>query len=193
MKRGSIATSTKGSHGHTEVRTPRQAFSIGVLHGLAGTGAIVLLLIAALPSQVEAMAAMAVFAPMSIVSMAACTAAFAWVLTRPGDRAPLPQPSDSAPGRVRRPIRPLVRRADLSQPREPRCRDRNLAVGDAAVVGRQRNRHQRPEPCLVEALPRTFEQQPVLEHAAGEDDRVEPALATGALSSLRAPRRQAPR
>ena len=65
------------------MRTPRQAFSIGVLHGLAGTGAIVLLLIAALPSQVEAMAAMAVFAPMSIVSMAACTAAFAWVLTRP--------------------------------------------------------------------------------------------------------------
>jgi ABC-type nickel/cobalt efflux system permease component RcnA len=73
----------QGEHGHTEVRTPRQAFSIGVLHGLAGTGAIVLLLIAALPSQVEAMAAMAVFAPMSIVSMAACTAAFVWVLTRP--------------------------------------------------------------------------------------------------------------
>ena len=41
------------------------------------------LLIAALPSQLEAAAAMAVFAPMSIVSMAACTAAFAWVLTRP--------------------------------------------------------------------------------------------------------------
>ena len=73
----------KGEHGHKEVRTPRQAFSIGVLHGLAGTGAIVLLLIAALPTQVEAVAAMAVFAPMSIVSMAACTAAFAWVLTRP--------------------------------------------------------------------------------------------------------------
>jgi ABC-type nickel/cobalt efflux system permease component RcnA len=72
-----------GEHGHTDVRTPKQAFSIGVLHGLAGTGAIVLLLIAALPSQMEAIAAMAVFAPMSIVSMAACTAAFAWVLTRP--------------------------------------------------------------------------------------------------------------
>jgi hypothetical protein len=43
----------------------------------------VVLLIAALPSQLEAAAAMAVFAPMSIVSMAACTAAFAWVLTRP--------------------------------------------------------------------------------------------------------------
>jgi len=73
----------KGEHRHTDVRSPRQAFSIGVLHGLAGTGAIVLLLIAALPTRVEALAAMAVFAPMSIASMAACTAAFAWVLTRP--------------------------------------------------------------------------------------------------------------
>lgn len=73
----------KGDHAHAETRTPRQAFSIGVLHGLAGTGAIVLLLIAALPSQVEAVAAMAIFAPMSIASMAAFTAAFAWVLTRP--------------------------------------------------------------------------------------------------------------
>jgi high-affinity nickel permease len=72
-----------GRHGHTQVRSPRQAFSIGVLHGLAGTGAIVVLLIAALPTQVEAIAAMAVFAPMSIASMAACTATFAWVLTRP--------------------------------------------------------------------------------------------------------------
>ena len=65
------------------MRTPAQAYGIGVLHGLAGTGAVVVLLIAALPSQLEAAAAMAVFAPMSIVSMAACTAAFAWVLTRP--------------------------------------------------------------------------------------------------------------
>ena len=70
-------------HGHAQVRSPKQAFSIGVLHGLAGTGAIVVLLIAALPSRLEAVAAMAVFAPMSIISMAACTAAFAWVLTRP--------------------------------------------------------------------------------------------------------------
>jgi high-affinity nickel permease len=70
-------------HAHVKVRSPAQALSIGLLHGLAGTGAIVLLLIAALPSRLEAAAALAVFAPMSIVSMAACTAAFAWVLTRP--------------------------------------------------------------------------------------------------------------
>ncbi len=65
------------------MRTPQQAFGIGVLHGLAGTGAVVVLLIAALPSQLEAAAALAVFAPMSIVSMAALTGAFAWILTRP--------------------------------------------------------------------------------------------------------------
>jgi high-affinity nickel permease len=70
-------------HKHVKVRTPAQALSIGLLHGLAGTGAIVVLLIAALPSRLEAAAALAVFAPMSIVSMAALTATFAWVLTRP--------------------------------------------------------------------------------------------------------------
>lgn len=70
-------------HRHRNVRTPRQALSIGLLHGLAGTGAVALLLIAALPGKVEAAAALAVFAPMSAVSMTLCTAAFAWVLTRP--------------------------------------------------------------------------------------------------------------
>jgi ABC-type nickel/cobalt efflux system permease component RcnA len=70
-------------HRHVKVRTPAQALSIGLLHGLAGTGAVVLLLIAALPSRLEAGLALAAFAPMSIASMAALTAAFAWVLTRP--------------------------------------------------------------------------------------------------------------
>jgi len=71
------------AHRHVKRRTPAQAVSIGLLHGLAGTGAVVLLLIAALPSRLEAGLALALFAPMSIVSMAALTAAFAWVLTRP--------------------------------------------------------------------------------------------------------------
>jgi high-affinity nickel permease len=71
------------SHPHRHVRTPQQAFAIGTLHGLAGTGAVVLLLIAALPTQVEAAAALALFAPMSIFSMVAATSFFAWVLTRP--------------------------------------------------------------------------------------------------------------
>jgi hypothetical protein len=66
-----------------KLRTRRQALGIGMLHGLAGTGAVVVLLIAALPGRAEAAAALAVFAPMSVVSMAACTSAFAWALTRP--------------------------------------------------------------------------------------------------------------
>ena len=70
-------------HGHVKVRSRGQAASIGLLHGLAGTGAVVLLLIAALPTRLEAALALGLFAPMSIVSMALCTAAFAWVLTRP--------------------------------------------------------------------------------------------------------------
>jgi hypothetical protein len=71
------------AHGHRDPRTPRQAFALGTLHGLAGTGAVVLLLVAALPDRLQAAAALAVFAPMSVVSMAACTGAFAWILTRP--------------------------------------------------------------------------------------------------------------
>jgi hypothetical protein len=71
-----------GEHPHHTVRGPRQAFGIGVLHGLAGTGAVTVLLIAALPGKLEAAAALAVFAPMSVLSMALCTSAFAWVLTR---------------------------------------------------------------------------------------------------------------
>lgn len=70
-------------HRHRSLRTPRQAAVIGALHGLAGTGAVVVLLVAALPDRLEAAAALAVFAPMTMVSMAACTSAFAWVLTRP--------------------------------------------------------------------------------------------------------------
>jgi hypothetical protein len=70
------------AHAHRSVRSPHQALGMGVLHGLAGTGAVALLLIAALPGKLEAAAALAVFAPMSAVSMTLCTTAFAWLLTR---------------------------------------------------------------------------------------------------------------
>jgi hypothetical protein len=71
-------------HAHDDrLRTPRQALAIGALHGLAGTGAVVLLLIAAIPDPVAASAALAAFAPLSAVSMAVCTSGFAWTLTRP--------------------------------------------------------------------------------------------------------------
>ena len=73
----------RAEHDQRPLRTPREAFGIGLLHGLAGTGAVVLLLIAALPNPLEASAALAVFAPMSVASMALCTSGFAWTLSRP--------------------------------------------------------------------------------------------------------------
>jgi hypothetical protein len=71
-----------GEHPHVHIRRPAQAFAIGVLHGFAGTGAVVVLLIAALPTRLEAAAALALFAPMTLVSMATLTGTFAWLLTR---------------------------------------------------------------------------------------------------------------
>lgn len=64
-------------------RSPAQAAGIGVLHGLGGTGAVVLLFAVSLHSAPEAALALAVFAPMSVASMALCTGAFGWALTRP--------------------------------------------------------------------------------------------------------------
>ena len=71
------------SHEQHRLRSPRQAAAIGALHGLAGTGAVVLLLIAAIPDPIAACAALAAFAPLSAASMALCTSGFAWTLTRP--------------------------------------------------------------------------------------------------------------
>jgi ABC-type nickel/cobalt efflux system permease component RcnA len=82
-RRRHLRRGANDGHRHVRVRSRGQATTIGLLHGLAGTGAVVVLLIAALPTQFEAALALAVFAPMSVVSMAACTAAFAWILTRP--------------------------------------------------------------------------------------------------------------
>jgi Cytochrome C biogenesis protein transmembrane region len=70
-------------HRHERARTPSQAFGIGLLHGLAGSGAVAVLLLTALPGTLEAAAALTIFAPATLMSMAAFTAAFAWVLTRP--------------------------------------------------------------------------------------------------------------
>ena len=82
-RRRHLRRGSGGSHQHVKVRSRGQAAAIGLLHGLAGTGAVVVLLLAALPTKLEAGLSLAVFAPMSVASMAACTTAFAWVLTRP--------------------------------------------------------------------------------------------------------------
>jgi ABC-type nickel/cobalt efflux system permease component RcnA len=77
-----LRTGGRGEHRHVALRTPRQAFAIGLLHGVAGTGAVIVVLIAALPSRLEAAAALAVFAPMTLISMTGLTGALAWLMTR---------------------------------------------------------------------------------------------------------------
>jgi ABC-type nickel/cobalt efflux system permease component RcnA len=69
-----------GAHGHAP-RSAHQSALIGALHGLGGTGAIVLLLATELPSSTDAILALAIFAPTSILSMTACTALYGRVLT----------------------------------------------------------------------------------------------------------------
>lgn len=64
-------------------RSLRTSFVVGVVHGLAGTGSVVLLVLSLLPSQAEALLALLVFAPASIASMAAVTGGWTWLLARP--------------------------------------------------------------------------------------------------------------
>jgi hypothetical protein len=61
-------------------RSGRQSAAIGALHGLGGTGAIVLLLATKLPSAADALLALAIFAPASVLSMTVCTALYGRVL-----------------------------------------------------------------------------------------------------------------
>ena len=72
-----------GAHTPSNSRSPHQSAAIGALHGLGGTGAIVLLLLTTLPSAGTALLALAIFAPMSAVSMALCTALYGRLLATP--------------------------------------------------------------------------------------------------------------
>jgi hypothetical protein len=60
-----------------EPRTVGGAVAVGMLHGLAGTGATMLLLLGAAPDEPTAALALALFAPATAVSMAACSGALA--------------------------------------------------------------------------------------------------------------------
>ncbi len=107
-------------HAHTvhRLRTPGQALAIGALHGLAGTGAVVLLLIAAMPDPTAACAALVAFAPVSAASMAICTSGFAWTLTRPAVQRLSTTVLLHRAGRRRPAVRRRLRRAALSRPRD---------------------------------------------------------------------------
>lgn len=69
------------AHVHPRGRTPVQAFSIGLLHGMGGTAGVGVLLLATIHSHPLAIAALALFAGCTAVSMSALSAGFGAALT----------------------------------------------------------------------------------------------------------------
>jgi high-affinity nickel permease len=57
-------------HGHASARTRRQAYAIGVVHGMGGTAGVGLLLLASIQSKLLAVVALALFATFTALSMA---------------------------------------------------------------------------------------------------------------------------
>ena len=63
-------------------RSPRGAFGIGLVHGTGGSAGVGVLLIATIPSQAEAVAALVVLALGTAISMALLSSAFGYAITR---------------------------------------------------------------------------------------------------------------
>ena len=77
-----------GPHDHEHVpearlgRSPLQAFGIGLVHGMGGSAGVGVLLLATIPGQAEAVAALFVFALGTAISMALVSSAFGYAITR---------------------------------------------------------------------------------------------------------------
>jgi High-affinity nickel-transport protein len=69
-------------HTHPRGRTPLQAYGIGLVHGMGGSAGVGVLLLAAIPDHVEALAALGLFATFTAVSMALASSTFGYALTR---------------------------------------------------------------------------------------------------------------
>jgi high-affinity nickel permease len=63
-------------------RSPAQAYAIGLVHGIGGSAGVGVLLLAAIPSHVEGVVALAIFALFTAVSMVAASSSFGFVLSR---------------------------------------------------------------------------------------------------------------
>lgn len=63
-------------------RSPAQAFGIGLMHGMGGSAGVGVLLLATIPGQAEAVAALVVLALGTAVSMGALSSAFGYSITR---------------------------------------------------------------------------------------------------------------
>jgi hypothetical protein len=69
-------------HAHARARTPVQAYAIGVVHGLGGSAGVGLLLLGSIRSHALAVAALALFAACTALSMAVLSTGFGLTLSR---------------------------------------------------------------------------------------------------------------
>jgi high-affinity nickel permease len=76
------------AHDHSHLRVPptrtaRQAFAIGLIHGIGGSGGVGVLLLASIRSHAVALAALVLFAAFTAASMAVLSTGFSHALARP--------------------------------------------------------------------------------------------------------------
>jgi high-affinity nickel permease len=80
------ADGARHGHDHPALRSPRASFFVGCLHGIGGSAAVGVLLIGSMESREAAVAALAVLAAGTAVSMAALSAGFGMLLGAGGRR-----------------------------------------------------------------------------------------------------------
>jgi hypothetical protein len=68
--------------GSRPARTPRTAYAVGLLHGMGGSAGVGVLLLGSIPRPAEALAALALFAAFTAVSMALASSTFGYVVSR---------------------------------------------------------------------------------------------------------------
>ena len=73
-------------HDHLLARSPVQAGAVGLVHGLGGSAAVGLLLLASIPDRGRAAAALLLFAVSTAVAMTVLSLALGYTLGRPGPR-----------------------------------------------------------------------------------------------------------
>ncbi|MDX6408225.1 MAG: hypothetical protein QOE13_1296 [Gaiellaceae bacterium] len=76
-------------HDHRLTRSPVQAFGIGLIHGIGGSAAVTVLLLASISDQAEAIAALGIFAFGTAVSMSLLSLGIGFALVREPVRARL--------------------------------------------------------------------------------------------------------
>jgi len=72
----------EGSHAHPRSRTPLGSFGIGLLHGIGGSAGVGILLVTTIDGRALALAALAILATFTAVSMTLLTTGFGLTLAR---------------------------------------------------------------------------------------------------------------